>query len=135
MIKNFTPKPYEGLNSLPDYVRNKRSFTLEAKAAGGYVITLAKLTVGDSVSAGTPLSHAVFESFTDHGERRKAARSRVSGTDMEFVAARSAMAETGVEFYPSLPNSCETILYSLGEWFQVQNPEIEALAVVSQTCH
>ena len=135
MIKNFTPQPYEGLNPLHDYVRNKRTYTLEARAAGGYVITLAKLTTGDSVSAGTPLSHAMFESFSDHGERMKAARSRVSGVDKEFVAAKIAMADTGIEFHPALPNSCETILYSLGEWFQVQNPEIEALAVVSQTCH
>lgn len=135
MIKYFTPQPYDGLNFLPDYVKNKRIYTLEGTTSGGYVITLAKLTVAESVSAGTPLSHAVFESFTDHGQRMKAARTRVSGIDKDFVAAKSAMMETGVEFHPALPNSCETILYSLGEWFQVQNPEIEALAVVSQTCH
>lgn len=135
MIKNFAPLPFEGVNTLPVYVSNLRQYALTAEVAGGYEITLARLTVGDSVSADKPLAHALFESFTDHGKRAKAARTRASGVDKDFVAVRSAMIEAGVEFHPALPNSCETILYSLGEWFQGQNSEITAVSVVSQTCH
>lgn len=135
MIKNYVPQPYEGLNTLPSYVANIRAYTLIGSIPGNYKITLAKLTVGDSMSAGNPLAHALYESYTDHGERAKAARTRASGVDREFVAVKSAMRETGVEFYPALLNSCETILYSLGEWLKVQNPEIEEISLVSQSCH
>lgn len=135
MIKYFTPQPYDGLNTLPDYVKNVQVFTLTAIVVGGYTITLARLTIGDSVSAGTPLAHALFESFSDHGEQMKTARTRVTGLDREFVAVKSAMTATGVEFHPALPNSCETILYSLGEWFQAKNSEIQEFSVVSQSCH
>ena len=135
MIKNFTPQPFEGGNPLPDYVGNKSEYTLVGEVPGGYKITLAKLTVGDSISAGNPLAHALFESYTDHGERAKVARTRVSGFDREFIATRSAMSETGVEFHPTVSCSNETILESLGEWFMVQNPEISGVSVVSQTCH
>lgn len=135
MIKSFEPQPFDGLNTLPVYVSNTKAYFLTGKVPGGYEIVLAKLTTGDSMSAGNPLSHALFESFTDHGIRAKAARTRVSGRDREFAAVKNAMVETGVQFHPALPNSCETILYALGEWFQVQNPEITEVAVVSQTCH
>lgn len=135
MIKSFNPQPYAGLNPLPTYVTNGEVYILSAKVTGGYEITLARLTVGESVSAGNPLSHALFESFGYHGERLKAARTRVSGMDREFVAVKNAMTETGVEFHPALPNSCDTILYSLGQWYQAQNPEIEAFSLVRQTCH
>lgn len=135
MIKSFTPQPYEGTNPLPVYVSDTKTYFLTAKVPGGYEITLAKLTTGESVSAGNPLSHALFESFTDHGVRAKAARTRVTGRDREFVAVKNAMMETGVQFLPALPNSCETILYALGEWFSVQNPEITEVKVVSQSCH
>ena len=63
MIKNFEPQPYDGLNPLPSYVTNVSSFTLTGSVPGGYEITLAKLTVGESVSAGNPLSHALFETI------------------------------------------------------------------------
>lgn len=135
MIKNFEPQPFDGLNALPVYVSNTKAYFLTGKISGGYEITLAKLTTGDSMSAGNPLSHALFESFTDRGIRAKAARTRVSGRDREFVAVKNAMMEAGVQFYPALPNSCETILYALGDWFQVQNPEITEVSVVSQNCH
>lgn len=135
MIKSYAPQPYDGLNALPSYVANIRAYTLIGSVPGNYQITLAKLTVGDSMSAGNPLAHALYESYTDHGERAKAARTRASGVDREFAAVKSAMRETGVDFHPALPNSCETILYSLGEWFKVQNPEIEEISLVSQSCH
>lgn len=135
MIKNFVPQPYEGINPMPDYVSNIRSYTLVGTAPGNYVVTLARLTVGESLSAGNPLTHALFESFTDHGERMKAARTRVSGYDREFIAVKNAMIETGVVFYPTLSSTCEELLQSLGEWFTVENTEITEFAVMSQTCH
>lgn len=136
MIKNFIPKPFEGGNPLPDYVSKVSRYELVGTVPGGYRVTLAKLAVGSSVSAGNPLSHALFESYTDHGERAKVARTRVSGSDMGFISVRSAMSETGVEFHPALPCSEEDVLRALGEWFKVQNPEIsEVSVVVSQTCH
>ncbi len=135
MIKNFTPRLYEGFNSLPTYVGNAQTFTLIADIPEGYTITLARLTVGESISAGNPLAHALFESYTHHGERMKTARTRVSGYDREFIAVKNAMIDAGVEFYPVLSSPCETILRSLGEWFMVQNPEITAFSLVSQRCH
>ncbi len=135
MIKDFTPMPFEGINSLPDYVSNIRVYTLIGIVPGGYRVTFAKLTVGDSMSAGNPLAHALFESFDTHGERMKAARTRVSGYDREFIAVKNAMIETGMSFYPTLSSPCEDVLHSLGDWFMVTNPEISECSVVSQTCH
>lgn len=135
MVKNFTPQPYAGVNSLPQYVTNAREYTLMGTVKGGYVIILGRLTVGSSISAGNPLSHALFESYNDHGERMKTARTRVSGKNQELIAVMNAMTETGVEFNPALPNSCETILYALGQYFQTVNPDIEGFSLVSQTCH
>ena len=135
MIKDFTPMPFEGINPLPDYVSNVRAYTLIGTVPGGYKVTLAKLTVGDSMSAGNPLAHALFESFTDHGERMKTARTRVSGKNQELTAVKNAMTEAGIEFNSALPNSCETILYSLGQYFQSVNSDIREFALMSQTCH
>jgi len=135
MIKNFEPKPFDGSNPLPNYVGNIKKCELIATVPGGYKIMLAKLTTGDSMSAGTPLAHAMFESFTDHGERAKVTRTRVSGYDRNFIAVRSAMNEAGVEFNPSLSCAGETILHALGEWFKANNPEILGVSVVSQMCH
>lgn len=64
MIKNFEPQPYDGLNPLPSYVTNVSSFTLTGSVPGGYEITLAKLTVGESVSAGNPLSLPCLRALT-----------------------------------------------------------------------
>lgn len=138
MIKNFTPKPFEGINELPNYVTSTKSFDLIARVVGGYEITLAKLTVGQSMSAGSPLTHALFESFTDHGERRRATRTRSNGfneDDREFAAVRNAMCDTGISFNPALPCDSEGMLEALGKWFQDANPEIEEVSVVSQRCH
>ena len=135
MIKDFTPMPYAGINPLPVYVSNVRTYKLIGGVPGGYTITLAKLTVGGSVSAGNPLAHALFESFSDHGEQMKTARTRVSGYDREFIAIKNAMIEAGVEFHPITTCSGEEILRALGEWFQTQNDEIASFSIVSQSCH
>ena len=135
MIKSFTPEQYTGVNSLPLYVTGVREYTLVGTTTAGYVITLGRLTVGSSMSAGNPLSHALFESFTDHGERMKTARTRVSGKNQELTAVKNAMTEAGIEFNSALPNSCETILYSLGQYFQSVNSDIREFSLMSQTCH
>ena len=135
MIKNFIPQPFEGGNPLPNYVSNVSEYTLVGTVPGGYKVVLARLTVGESLSAGNPLAHALFESFTDHGDRAKVSRTRVSGYDREFIAVRSAMSETGVEFLPAVSCPSETLLEALGEWFMANNPEIAGVSVVSQTCH
>ena len=135
MIKNFTPQPYDGLTALPDYVTSPRFYTLVGYAPGDYTVTLARMTVGDSKSAGNPLAHVLFESFDDHGVAMKTARTRAGGLDREYIAARNAMSTTGVEFHPALPCSCEAMLRSLGDWFMAQNPELLSVEVMSQTCH
>lgn len=134
MIKDFTPAAFDGAKSLPTYVTDTRAYTLMGAVPGGYKVTLAELSVGYSVSAGNPLTHALFKSYTDHGEPMKVVRARASGRD-EMTAVKSAMQMAGVEFNPALPNSCETFLYALGAWMQEKNPEIEAVEVVSQSCH
>lgn len=136
MIKDFIPAPFTGSNPLPSYATaDMTEYTLFGKVLGGYVITLAKLTIGDSVSAGNPLTHALFESFTDHGERMSVARTRVSGFDREFTAVKNAMFAAGVEFNSFPPCSSEEILTKFGDWFMTHNPEITGCCVVSQTCH
>lgn len=135
MIKDFKPLPYKGLTALPDYTTGARFYTLIGHIAGGYVVTLARLTVGDSKSAGNPLAHALFESFDDHGRIAQAARTRAAGADREFMAVKNAMNIAGVSFNPSLPSTCEVILQSLGEWHMAHNSDLASVEVVSQTCH
>lgn len=135
MIKNFKPVPYRGLTPLPDYATGPSYYTLIGNTSAGYAITLARLTVSRSRSAGKLLAHALFESFDDHGHIMAAARTKMGGTDMEFVAVKNAMNLAGVTFNPSLPCTCDVILQSLGEWFMAQNGEITSVEVVSQTCH
>ena len=84
MITNFIPRPYEGENPPPSYVTDLRKYVLIGTITGDYKITLAKLTVGDSVSVGNSLTHALFESYSDHGEQMAVARTRVSGNESEF---------------------------------------------------
>lgn len=135
MIKSFTPRPYEGENPLPTYATDLRKYTLLGTIAGGYKITLARLTIGDSVSAGNPLTHALFESFTDHGERMAVNRTRVSGYDREFWAVKNAMQGVGVELADVTPCGSGELLKALGDWFRGQNPEIENCSLVSRSCH
>lgn len=131
MITNFIPKSYEGDNPLPSYVANLRKYILIGTIMGGYKITLAKLTIGNSVSAGNSLTHALFESYSDHGEQMAVARTRVSGHESEFWAVKNAMFNTGVEFINVTSCSSEEILKSLGNWFCEQNPDIEYCSFMS----
>lgn len=136
VINDYNPLPYKGPNPLPTYANlGKVEHTLYGQISGGYIITLAKLTVADSMSAGTPLTHALFESYTDHGEPCAVARTRTSGYDREFMAVKNAMFAVGIDFNPSPTCDSEKILQSLGDWFKFKNPEIIEVSVVSQTCH
>ena len=72
MITSFIPKSYEEDNPLPTYVTDLRKYILIGTTMGRYKITLAKLTVSNSVSAGNSLTHALFESYSDHGEQIRA---------------------------------------------------------------
>ena len=132
MIKNYNPRPFEQFNPLPTYVAITEQYELLAKTKTGYTITLAKLTVGKSVSAGNQLSNALFESFSDHGERMAVARTRVSGYERVFNAVMNAMMEVGVEFESITPCHSEMMLTALGAWIQLRNPDIEQYEVVSQ---
>lgn len=136
MIKGFTPALYEGPNPLPSYAATDVSeYTLLGEISGGYIITLAKLTIGESLSAGNPLTHALFESFTDHGKQSAVARTRVSGFEREFTAIKNAMFAAGVEFNSAPPCGAEEILTAFGDWFMMTNPEILSCSVVSQMRH
>lgn len=133
LIKSFVPRPFNGWAILPTYASDLRTHTLLGMISGGYEIMLAKLTVGESISAGNPLTHAMFESFTDHGERRALTRTRVSGYEREYTAVKNAMIGCGVEFLPAPPCGSEEMLNALGDWFRRQNPEIESCSLVSQS--
>lgn len=136
MIKNFKAQPMSRQNKLPIYVNNINKYTLIGTIQGGYKITLARLSVGESVSAGNNLTHALFESYTDHGEQAKITRTRVSGVDRTYIAVRSAMSEAGVEFQPAhmqLQSVSEGLLKALGTWFMSKNQDIIEVSVVSQT--
>lgn len=98
MVKNFIPQPYDEPTALPDYVTTSRCYTLVGYAPGDYAVTLARMTVGDSKSAGNPLTHVLFESYTDHGEQAAIMRTRVSGHDREFIAAMNAMVRRELNF-------------------------------------
>ena len=132
MIKDVTLIPFKKFNPLPTYAKNVRVYTLIAIIPGGYEITLAKLSVGDSMSDKNPLSHALFESYTDHGKKMYEARTRVSGYEREFVAVKNAMFEAGVEFKPITPCHNEDLLRALGAYYKAGNPDIQDYVVVSQ---
>ena len=135
MIKNYNPRPFEQRNPLPTYVNVTAQYELLAKTKTGYIITLAKLAIGKSVSAGNQLVHVLFEGFTDHGERMAVARTRASGYKSVFSAVKNAMTEVGVEFESVTPCHSEMLLTALGSWIQAKNPEIERCELVSQNCH
>lgn len=136
MIKNYDPAPFTGPNPLPSYATSDmKEYTLLGNIRSGYIITLAKLTVCNSVSAGNTLTHALFESFSDHGMRMSEARTRVSGHNREFIAVKEAMFIAGVEFDSIPPCSSEELLSALGLWFTEHNPDILSFSVVSQICH
>lgn len=133
MIKNYNHRPFEEFNLLPVYVAISEQYELLATTKTGYTIRLAKLTIGKSTSAGNPLTHVLFESFSDHGERRVIARTRVSGHECVFVAVMNAMMEVGTEFESVTPCHSEVMLSALGAWIQTRNSDIEKYEIVSQS--
>ena len=135
MIKSYNPRPFEQFTPLPTYVAITEQYELLARTKTGYTITLAKLTIGKSMSAGNQLTHVLFESFSDHGERRAVARTRMSGNDRVFSAVMNAMLEVGVEFESVTPCHFEMMLTALGAWIQARNPDIEKYEIVAQSCH
>lgn len=84
MIKKYNPRPFEQVSSLPTYVEITNQYELLARTKDNYVIRLIKLTVGTSMSAGKPLSHVLFESFSDHGERRAITKTCIGGYNSAF---------------------------------------------------
>lgn len=139
MIKSFTPRPYDGDKHLPSYATNVQRYELlgcvEFEGKAPYIITLAKLAIGESISAGKPLAHAVFESFDDHGKRAAATRSRMSGYERQISAVKNAMADAGVEFDGVTFSEPENFLGALGAWFLTHNPDLKKYCVLSQTRH
>ncbi len=135
MIKNYNPRPFEQFSPLPNYVAITEQYELLAQTKTGYTITLAKLTIGKLMSAGNPLAHVLFESFSDHGERRAVARTRVSGSERVFVAVMNTMMEVGTEFESVTPCHSGMMLTALGAWLQLRNHDIEKYEIVSLSCH
>ena len=139
MINSVQLKPFDvNVNcELPTYVYGNsiEKYTLVATVPGNYKITLAKLIIGKSVSGTTELSHAKFESYTEHGEKMSEAKIRISGCEREFMAAKNAMLKVGIEFNPIVPCHFLDLLNALGAYYQAVNPEIKEYTVMSQRCH
>lgn len=134
MIKNVKLKVFNGASILPAYMKELEVYTLVATIKGGYEITLARLTVGDLPSGSKKLFHALFESYTDHGQKMRETKSRVGGHERDFLAVKSAMLEAGIEFNPIVPCHFLDLLKGLGAYYQAENPDIQKYAVVSQKC-
>ena len=137
MIKDVNLKPFDSSCELPTYVYGKgvSRYALIATVAGGYKVMLARLSKGISLSGQNELSHALFESYTDHGEKMSEAKFRVGGCDSEFWAVKKAMAKTGIIFNSTTPCHFLDLLNALGAFYQAANPDIEEYAVVSKMCH
>ena len=137
MIRNVELKPFEKSCELPTYVYGSgiEKYTLVGTVQGGYKITWARLTIGSSVSAGTELAHALFESYTDHGEKMSETKIRIAGAEKEFMAAKNVMIKAGIEFNPTAPCHFLDLLNALGAYYQAGNPEILRYEVLSQRCH
>lgn len=135
MIKNYAPQPYDGTTALPQYVTDVSTYTLIGEVPGGYKITLAELSVGSSVSAGNPLTHALFKSYSDHGEQMKVVRVRANGVDGEVTAAVSAMRWRALSLTPPCPSPVRPSCTRWAAWMQEHNPEITSVTLVSQSCH
>lgn len=131
MIKNYNPRPFERYSALPSYVTITDEYELLGQTKTGYIIRFAKLTIGKSNSAGNPLTHVLFESFSDHGERMVVTRTRVGGQGGEFIAVLNAMMDAGIEFESVIPCHFETLLTALGALIQAKNPDISKYEIVS----
>lgn len=137
MIKNVALKPFTETCELPSYVYKNvfYKYTLTATIEGDYKVVLARLITGYTNSADNILSHALFESYTDHGDKMIETKVRVDGFEREFMAAKSVMVSAGIEFEPIPPCHVSELLKGLGAYYQRQNPDIKSYAVMSQTCH
>ena len=137
MIKEVQLKPFDKSCELPTYVYGNGvdKYTLIATVPGNYKITLAKLLIGSSISGKTMLAHALFESYTDHGEKMKESKIRIGGCEREFMAVKNVMTEVGIEFEPTVPCHFSDLLNGLGAYYQAVNPEILNYEVLSQRCH
>ena len=139
MIKSVQLKPLD-VNmpcELPTYVYGNgvEKYTLIATVPGDYKITLAKLTIGSSMSGTTMLSHAMFESYSEHGEKMSEAKIRISGCERDFMAVKNVMSKVGIEVESIAPCHFSVLLNALGAYYQAVNPEISEYVVVSQRCH
>ena len=117
------------------YGNGVEKYTLFGTVMGNYKITLAKLTIGKSISGESELSHALFESYSNHGEKMSEAKIRISGCEREFMAAKNVMSKVGIEFENIAPCHFCDLLNALGAYYQADNPEIQECTVVSQRCH
>ena len=137
MIKNVQLEPFDVSYEFPTYVYGKgvEKYTLIATVRGDYKITLAKLKIGTSKSGETELAHAIFERYTNHGEKMSEVKSRTSGCESDFMAVKNAMSKVGIEFENIAPCHFSELLNALGAYYQAINPEITEYAVVSQRCH
>ena len=137
MIKSVNLKPFDKFCEFPAYVyRNDvTKYLLVATVKGNYNITLAKLTTGVSVVNGDELSHVLFESYNDHGEKMSEVKVRVGGCEREFMAVKNALSKAGIELEPMVPCHFSEILNALGAFYKAANPEIVDYSVVSQRCH
>ena len=135
MIKSIDLKPFTKTNPLPTYARwqGLDVYTLKATVKNGYEITLANLTIGKSMSAQNPLSHVLFESYSDHGKKMSEVRKRAGGYEREFMAIASAMTEAGIEF-DTLKPSCpvEDLINEIGSWYKASNHDIQEIEITLQ---
>ena len=135
MITEFSPPSYTRENPLPSYVTDIQHYKLLGRVPGGYTITLAEMIIGESLSAGTELTHVLFRSYTDHGERMAEIRTRASGFERQANAMLSAMSQAGVKFNSVTFCKVEKLMETLADWFRGANPEIEECYLVSQSRH
>ena len=137
MIMKVNLKPFKDSCELPAYVYQNGvdRHTLIATIMGKYKITLARLLIGKSNSNDTVLTHAMFESYTEYGEKMAETKFRISGLESEFMAVKNIMWIAGIEF-SEMP-SCHflELLNALGAYYQAVNPEIEDYGIVSQICY
>ena len=137
MIKAVNLRPFDGSEDLPAYVYKNTigKYTLVATAPGGYKVVFARLTVGSSKSGSEELTHALFESYDTFGNKMKETRTRVGGYDREFLAAKYAMIEAGIEFENIAPCHFSKLLNALGAFYNAVDPDIQEYTVMSQSCH
>ena len=135
MIKDVNLKPFEKSVFLPAYVSNIGIYTLTAKVLGDYEITLAQLVIGDTMSAGVPLTHVLFRSYTSKGKKCTESRTRVSGFEREFIAVKSAMFNVGIIFEPIVPCHFLELLNSVGAYYQADNQDIQSYEILSQVSY